>query len=95
MDELTFESSNNFDGFAVFSEMYYSKGWVATIDGKPSPIIRVDYAMRGLEVPKGNHKITMSFAPKVIGMGRIISLSTLLVFLVMCLVLMPVWKKRL
>jgi len=95
MDELTFESSNNFDGFAVFSEMYYSKGWVATIDSKPSPIIRVDYAMRGLEVPKGNHKITMSFAPKVIGMGRIISLSTLLVFLVMCLVLMPVWKKRL
>ncbi len=95
MDQLTFESNNNFDGFAVFSEMYYSKGWVAAIDGKPSPIIRVDYAMRGIEIPKGKHKITMSFNPKVISVGRMMSLGSLIFLLAMCLILKPVWKKGL
>lgn len=60
-NKLTFESNNAHEGFAVFSEIYYPKNWVAKIDGKESPIIRTNYALRGLLIPAGQHTIEMEF----------------------------------
>ncbi|HLR00645.1 MAG TPA: YfhO family protein, partial [Sphingobacterium sp.] len=61
-------------GFAVFSEMYYEKGWEAYIDGEKVPIIRADYALRALQIPEGNHKIEFIFAPKSMKISSIVSL---------------------
>jgi len=41
-----FKSSNTNNAFAVFSEMFYKKGWVAYIDGTETPIIKTNYALR-------------------------------------------------
>ncbi len=62
-DRITYQSSSKNSEFAVFSEVYYDAGWIATIDGKESPIIRTNYVLRGLQVPAGNHTIVFEFKP--------------------------------
>jgi len=73
-DSLKYESTSPNDAFAVFSEMYYEKGWKAYIDGSEVPIIRTDYLLRGLQVPGGNHNIEFIFAPASIRISNIVSL---------------------
>jgi hypothetical protein len=71
------ENSNN--GFAVFSETYYKDGWKATIDGKESPIFRVDYVLRGLQIPAGKHAIEFRFDPQVVKTGSSIGLFSVII----------------
>ncbi|MEM6687224.1 MAG: hypothetical protein AAF617_15690, partial [Bacteroidota bacterium] len=52
-DDLKYVSENSENGFAVFSEIHYPYGWNAYIDGKIVPHYRVNYVLRGLEVPAG------------------------------------------
>ncbi|TDP59295.1 YfhO family protein [Flavobacterium dankookense] len=73
-NHLKYTSNNSNDGFAVFSEIYYKNGWKATIDGKEAPIYRVNYTLRGLEVPKGKHTIEFKFEPEVVKTGSTIAL---------------------
>lgn len=74
-DYLKYEASLSDKGFAVFSEIYYPIGWKATIDGSPSDIKRVNYALRGMEIPSGNHTIEFIFEPASYYTGNIISLT--------------------
>ena len=69
LNQLEYASHNSQEGFGVFSEIYYPAGWEAFIDGKPADIIRTDYALRGLKIPAGDHKIVMKFAPKTYFVG--------------------------
>jgi hypothetical protein len=62
-DRITYTSRSTSTGFGVFSEIYYEDGWVATIDGKETPIIRTNYVLRGLVIPAGEHKIEFQFKP--------------------------------
>lgn len=73
---LKYTSNNTNDGFAVFSEMYYQNGWKATIDGNEEIIFRVDYALRGLQVPAGKHTIEFKFEPQVVKTGSSIALMS-------------------
>ncbi|WP_143306131.1 YfhO family protein [Chitinophaga vietnamensis] len=82
LNKLEYASSNNQEGFAVFSDIYYPAGWGATIDGKPTDIIRTNYALRGLKIPAGQHKIEMTFAPKTYYLGqKIAGISSFLLIL--------------
>ena len=73
-NHLIYSSNNKNEGFAVFSEMYYKNGWNATIDGKSENILRVDYALRGLNIPAGKHNIEFKFEPQVVKTGSTIAL---------------------
>jgi hypothetical protein len=73
-NHIEYTSNNANDGFAVFSETYYKDGWKATIDGKEASIFRVDYVLRGLAIPKGNHTIEFKFEPQVVKTGSSIAL---------------------
>jgi uncharacterized membrane protein YfhO len=73
-NHLKYTSNNANDGLAVFSEMYYGKGWNAFIDGKKVDHIRVDYVLRGLQIPAGKHSIEFKFEPQVIKTGSTITL---------------------
>jgi hypothetical protein len=73
-NHLKYTSNNSNEGFAVFSEMYYKNGWNTTIDGKDTKIFKVNYVLRGLQIPAGKHKIEFKFEPEVIKTGSTIAL---------------------
>jgi hypothetical protein len=66
---------------AVFSEIFYPEGWQATIDGEPAKHVRVNYILRALEVPAGEHSIVFEFKPKSYYTGRQIALVSSLILL--------------
>ncbi len=67
---LKYRTSNQGDGFIVFSEIFYPKGWTATIDGNETDHVRVNYVLRGMMVPSGHHEIEFHFAPKTYALGN-------------------------
>ncbi|WP_164111430.1 MULTISPECIES: YfhO family protein [Sphingobacterium] len=73
-DKLQYEYTAPNDVFAVFSEVYYDKGWKAYVDGEEVPIIRTDYLLRGLQLPGGNHKVEFVFDPQTMKISSIVSL---------------------
>lgn len=63
-NKLTYKAKSANGGIAVFSEIYFPWGWEATIDGRPVEIGRVNYVLRAIKVPAGEHEIVMTFKPK-------------------------------
>lgn len=80
---LKYVSNNSNEGLAVFSEMYYAKGWNAYIDGKKSDHIRVDYVLRALNIPAGKHTVEFKFEPQVVKTGSTITLISSIVILLL------------
>lgn len=78
LEHLKYESSAEKNQFAVFSEIYYKDGWNAYVNGELKPHFRVNYVLRGMEVPAGEHTIEFKFEPKVIQTGSTISLISYL-----------------
>jgi hypothetical protein len=74
-NKLVYETNAKTDQLAVFSEIYYPKGWVATIDGKEMPYINADYVLRAMVVPAGKHTVEFNFKPAVYVVGEKISLA--------------------
>ena len=93
-DLIQYEFKANTNQFAVLSEIYYSKGWDAYVDGKQAEIIKTNYALRGLSIPAGSHKIELKFEPKSYAIGDTINLiSSLLIYLIVFGGLFMAWKK--
>jgi hypothetical protein len=83
LNTISYEYQAAAPQFAVFSEIYYEKGWKAFIDGKQAPYARVNYALRGMLVPAGKHTIEFRFEPASYYVGDKISLISYLVMLVL------------
>ena len=73
---LKYTSNSNNDGLAVFSEIYYSDGWNAYIDGEKSEYFRANYVLRAMKIPAGNHIIEFKFEPSAYLNGEKISLAS-------------------
>jgi len=83
-DVIRYESSSTGDEFAVFSEIYYDRGWKAYIDDKEAPIVKTDYLLRGLALPAGRHQIRFEFRPKAYYSGRELSaIASILIILLL------------
>ena len=85
-NELEFKTQSKTPQLAVFSEIYYPKGWKMFVDEKEVTYIKADYLLRAVYVPAGNHNIRMIFEPKVIAKGKVISLIAFGLFLLLSLV---------
>lgn len=75
-NHLSYRSTNRYAGVAVFSEMYYAKGWNAYIDGILQDHFRVNYVLRALRIPEGEHTIDFKFEPDVVKTGSKITLAS-------------------
>jgi hypothetical protein len=74
-DDMRYESSSGTSAIAVFSEIYYDKGWKMYVDGKEQPFFRADYILRAAQLPVGNHKVEFIFHPASYYTGEKISLA--------------------
>jgi hypothetical protein len=94
-NKLVYESNAASTQFAVFSEIYYPKGWIASVDGQETDHVNADYVLRGMNVPAGKHTITFEFRPKVYFTGEKISLAgSVLVLLVAAGALFMAYRKK-
>ncbi|HTF05601.1 MAG TPA: YfhO family protein [Bacteroidia bacterium] len=81
-DKIVYESNAKSDQVAIFPEIYYPKGWNATIDGKPSEHFRANYVLRGIKVPAGKHTIQFEFHPDSYYNGQKVAMfGSVMVFL--------------
>ena len=62
-NHLTYKSHSALGGVAVFSEVYFPWGWKVSVDGKPAEMGRVNYVLRALQLPAGDHEIDFKFDP--------------------------------
>ncbi|MFH1832974.1 MAG: YfhO family protein [Candidatus Levyibacteriota bacterium] len=83
-NKIQIESDSSSNGILVLSDNYYPD-WKAFIDGKETTILRANYSFRAIEVPKGKHKIVMSYNSPSFKIGLLISSSFLLIYLALFL----------
>ncbi|GAB3920258.1 YfhO family protein [Mucilaginibacter myungsuensis] len=74
-DHLVYKSGSTTEQVAVFSEIFYDKGWTMKIDGKEAPYFRVNYLLRAAKIPVGNHTIQFDFHPTSYYAGEKVSLA--------------------
>jgi hypothetical protein len=95
LNEISFVSQNSHEGLAVFSDIYYDKGWKAYVDGKEMPIIKANYILRALKLPAGNHKIEFKFHPNTYySTNNYAMISSLLLYLLFGAALFLAFKKK-
>lgn len=81
-NHLVYNFQSSSEMMAVFSEIYYDKGWVASIDGKTVNQARANYVLRTIKVPAGNHKIEFVFEPTTYQIGQTVAyICSLLLYL--------------
>lgn len=80
-NKLVYKSKAGSDQLAVFSEIYYDKGWKAFIDEQPADHFRVNFILRAMKVPAGEHTIEYRFEPAAFHTGNIVSASSSILLL--------------
>ncbi len=82
-NRMVYTSQSTSEQVAIFSEIYYEKGWQATIDGEPADHLRMNYALRGMVVPGGDHEIVFEFHPRSYFAGSTVSLISSILLLLL------------
>ena len=81
-NKLTYKSVSKNGGYAVFSEIYFPWGWQITIDGESVEMARVNYLLRGVNIPAGEHDIEFRFEPTSLKVNTIIAFTSIFMVLI-------------
>lgn len=94
-DYVVYKTKTSKDQLAVFSEVYYAPDWRAYIDGKPADYFRVNYILRAMVIPAGEHKIEFkNEAPLMHKLDKIALLCSLFFILAVIATLVIFYKKK-
>lgn len=85
-NRITYGYSTKANRLALFSEIYYPKGWNAYVDDQPHSHFRADYVLRAMVLPAGYHRVEFRFEPVVYSMGEKISKISSVVLILLVLV---------
>ena len=78
---LSYSINTDKDAFAVFSEMYYPKGWKVFIDDTEKNILNVNYVLRWRQIPANSSKLEFRFEPDIVKQGTYLRWLSLLIFI--------------
>lgn len=90
-NRLTYKARSAKGGLAVFSEIYFPWGWEATVDGKPVEIGRVNYVLRAMRIPAGEHEIVMKFDPQSVRNTNTLAMVSVISILAICAMAIILW----
>ncbi len=90
-NHLIYNFNSKTDQVAVFSEIYYDKGWNAYINGKLVPYFRANYLLRAMPLKAGNYEVEFRFEPKSYSVGNTIALTSS-VLLILAIVAYALWQ---
>jgi hypothetical protein len=80
LNTMKYKSSAATDQVAVFSEIYYEKGWNVFIDGEQVSYFRANYLLRAMRIPAGEHEIEFRFEPQSFFWGKRIDAISSVIF---------------
>ena len=97
---LQYESMNERNQVAVFSEIYYPYDWhlyIVNANGEKVelPLARVNYTLRAAVIPAGHHQLVMEFTPRAIKTDKwCIAILILALLLSAGGLTYPLWRKK-
>ena len=84
-NHLTYTANCSQEQLAIFSEIFYDKGWNAYLNGNLVPHFRANYLLRAMMIPSGSHKIEFKFEPSSFDTGENISFASSAILLILLL----------
>ncbi len=97
-NKLIYNFQSKSPQIAVFSEIYYPKGWHAFINGEEAPFFEANYLLRAMVLKPGQYQVTFRFDPTSYSLGKTLSLiaSILLIIFVLggLLLLFKKYRKK-
>lgn len=93
-DRLTYHARTARGGVAAFSEVFFPWGWEATIDGKPAEIGRINYVLRAIKIPAGEHTVEMVFDPKSLHATTTVAYISIILIYLGALAAVATWAMR-
>ena len=72
------------EGVLVFSELWFPH-WKATVDGREAPVLRADFAFRGLHLTPGHHEVEFTYHSPWLRTGFIVALASAVGLVLLCL----------
>ena len=91
---LKYEYTAPAEALCVFSEIYYPDGWSAYVDGTEADYFSVDYILRGMELPAGEHVVEWRFRAPLWGVATAVTgvASWLILLWLVALVAVPLYR---
>ncbi len=71
-EEIVIEVETSANALLSLSLPHYP-GWKARLDGEPTPILRAYAGLSAIEIPAGQHRLVLHFAPDSFALGALIS----------------------
>ncbi len=81
-NKLVYNFKSSTDQVAVFSEIYYDKGWNAYVNGQKVSYVRADYLLRAMPLKAGSYDVEFRFEPASYKIGNIIALISSLLLII-------------
>ena len=89
--EVVVEATARDPGLLVLNDAYFP-GWRATVDGRPTPIRRTNYLVRGVLLEPGRHRVVFRYpTPPSVRTGALVSLAGLVALAILGV---QAWRHR-
>jgi len=75
-ESVGIETKSDTPAILVLTDTYYP-GWIATVDGHTTEILRANWTMRAVVVPAGTHTVVMTYSPKSVAIGIWLSMISI------------------